>query len=87
MTLEQASFAALEAARVGDLLALSAALEVRQEALNAGEIPTTSTLYAGEQTTQLLRGMVRELRQDDERLRRLRKFSVPEPISHVEVRG
>ncbi len=87
MTLEQASFAALDAARVGDLLALAAALEVRQEALNAGELPTTSTLYAGEQTSQLLRGLVRELRQDDERMRRLRKFSAVETVTHVEVRG
>lgn len=87
MNLEQASLAALEAARAGDLNSVAIALEARQRAIQAGETPTPLALYAGEQTSQLLREMTRHLRGDSERLRQLRQFTSPEGNSHIEVRG
>lgn len=58
MNLEEASQAALEAARSGDLDGVAEALRIRQRALDAGESPTPKDLYCGEQVSQLLREFV-----------------------------
>lgn len=75
MNLEQASLAALEAARTGDLNSVGIALEARQRAIASGEAPTPLALYAGEQTAELLRDLMRQIRDDGERLRQLQSFS------------
>jgi hypothetical protein len=59
MNLQEASKAALEAARCRDLDALAAALKIRQQALDAGEQPTQQDLYWGEQAAQFVRELVR----------------------------
>jgi hypothetical protein len=61
MNLEEASRAALEAARSGDLDGAAVALELRRGALAGGEIPTPRDLYCGDQTAQLLRELVQLL--------------------------
>ena len=58
MNLEEASTAALEAARSGDFEGVAEALKARQQALDSGETPTPCDLYYGEQALRLLRGFV-----------------------------
>lgn len=87
MNLEQASLAALEAARAGDLNSVTIALEARQRAIQAGEAPTPLALYAGEQTARLLRDLVQQMHGDSERLRQLQKFSFAGEASHLNIRG
>lgn len=60
MTLEEASVAALEAARSGDFNALAQALAARAEALSRGEYPTPGVHAAGELTAQVLRDLIRD---------------------------
>jgi len=58
MNLEEASTAALEAARSGDFEGVAEALKARQQALDSGETPTPCDLYYGEQALRLLREFV-----------------------------
>ena len=74
MNLEEASAAALEAARAGDLEALEKALAARGKALAAGEIPTPGVHAAGELTAQLLRDLIRDTALEASRLRQLERF-------------
>lgn len=74
MTLEQASVAALEAARAGDLDALEAALAARAIALQRGEPATPGVHSAGELTAQLLRNLIRDTGLESARLRQLAEF-------------
>ena len=75
MTLEDASSAALEAARAGDLDALSHALTDRAEALARGEQPTPGVHAAGELTAQLLRSLIRDTALESARLRQVSEFT------------
>lgn len=76
MNLEESSAAALEAARAGDLDALTTALAARAEALSRGELPTPGIHAAGELTAQLLRDLIRETGLESARLRQLALFDI-----------
>lgn len=78
---------ALAAARTGDLDALTQALLQRQAALDRGEIPNPGVLSSGELTTQLLRDLIRDLRLEDARLRRLARGFAVEPDPSINLRG
>lgn len=74
MTLEEASAAALEAAREGDLDALERALAARGAALALGETPTSGVHAAGELTAQLLRELIRDTAVEAARLRQVESY-------------
>ena len=74
MTLEEATFAALEAARAGDLDVLGTALAARARAMAAGEVPTLGVHAAGERTAQLLRELIRATGLEAARLRQLERY-------------
>jgi len=85
--LEQASVAALAAAQVGDLDALEPALVDRQAALDRGEVPDPGVLSSGELTAQLLRDLIRDLRLEDARLRRLTREYAVELDPSISIQG
>jgi hypothetical protein len=88
MTLEEASAAALEAARSGDLVAVAQALAARAEALSLGELPTAAVHATGELTVQLLRDLIRDTGLESARLRQLAlAVSSSELPLHVDVAG
>jgi hypothetical protein len=74
MNLEEASVAALKAARAGDLDALAQALEARAAALAVGQRPTPGVHAAGELTAQILRDLVRDAVLESVRLRQIGKY-------------
>jgi hypothetical protein len=74
MTLEEASAAALEAARTGDLDALAQALSARASALAAGACPTPGVYAAGELTAQFLRELIRDTGLEAARLRQMEQY-------------
>lgn len=75
MTLEEASAAALQAARAEDLDALAGALAARSKALARGEIPTPGVHATGELTAQLLRELIRETGLESARLRQMSQLA------------
>ncbi len=74
MKLEEASAAALEAARAGDLDALEAALAARAAALASSEQPTPGVHAAGELTAQLLRDLIRDTAREAARLHQIGNY-------------
>lgn len=76
MTLEQATSQALDAARRGDLDALSQALAFRDRALAAGEVPTPGVHAAGELAAQLLRDLIQTIRYEAARVEQFQR-SIP----------
>ncbi|MEO5924531.1 MAG: hypothetical protein ABIR70_11965 [Bryobacteraceae bacterium] len=89
MTLEEASAAALEATRIGDLDALAKALAARSSALASGESPTPGVHAAGELTMELLRQLIRDTGLEVARLKQLQMATFPsgEPPSYVDLAG
>lgn len=86
MTLEEASAAALEAVRAGDLDRLTIALAARSAALSRGESATPGVHAAGELTAQQLRDLIRETGLECARLQQLqRALGSSEPPSHIDV--
>jgi len=87
MTLEEASAAALEAARTGNLDSLALALSARAAALARGQLPTADVLAAGEHIAELLRDLIRDTALDAARLRQLELTveSTPEPSIRIDL--
>jgi hypothetical protein len=86
-SLKQASLAALAAAQAGDLDAVERALIERQAALDRGETPSPGILSSGELVAELLRDLIREIRLEDARLRRLANGFVADVPPSIDYLG